>query len=330
VRDLKNTLYVVVPCYNEEEVLRETARRLGEKTATLIKEGRISEKSRVVFVDDGSRDSTWDIINNLCDGDNLFAGVGLSRNRGHQNALFAGLMTVRNAADMIISIDADLQDDTDAIGQMVDEYLSGCDIVYGVRESRKKDSVFKRVTAEGFYKLLRVLGADIVFNHADYRLMSSRALGALAEYGEQSLFLRGLVPMLGYKTAVVKYERGKRYAGESKYPLKKMLALAFNGAASLSLRPLRIITAIGAIMLIAAAALLIYLIVALCQGKSVLDWKIVTFSIWFIGGFIMLALGIVGEYVGRAYMETKRRPRYNIDRTAGMPLCGESVNIIEN
>jgi glycosyltransferase involved in cell wall biosynthesis len=317
---LKDTLFLVVPCYNEEEVLHETARRLGEKVKELAAEGKISEASRVLFVDDGSRDRTWDVICGLCGGDSLFAGLGLSRNCGHQYALFAGLMRVRNEADMVISIDADLQDDTDAIDSMVDEYLGGCDVVYGVRESRVKDSLFKRATAEGYYKLLRILGCDVVFNHADYRLLSARALAALSEYGEQSLFLRGLVPMLGYKTAVVKYERGARFAGESKYPLKKMLALAFDGVASLSLRPLRIVTAMGAIMLFAAAALFVYSVVALCLGQPVLDWKIITFSIWAVGGLVMLALGIVGEYVGRAYMETKRRPRYNIDRVAGAPF----------
>ena len=315
---MMNTLYIVVPCYNEEEVLRETARRLCDKARAMMSGGKISEASKVVFVDDGSRDGTWEIISGLCDEDGIFAGIGLSRNRGHQNALFAGLMSVRSDADMVISIDADLQDDTDAIDRMVDEYLAGCDVVYGVRESRVKDSFFKRATAEGYYKLLSMLGCDIVFNHADYRLLSSRALEALSEYGEQRLFLRGLVPMLGFRTATVKYERGERFAGESKYPLKKMLGLAFDGVASLSLRPLRIVTAVGAVMLVLAAALFVYMIVALCLGQTVLDWKITTFSIWAVGGLITLALGIVGEYVGRAYMETKHRPRYNVARVKGL------------
>lgn len=310
-------MYIVVPCYNEEEVLRETAGRLSDKLRRMAGEGKISQSGKVVFVDDGSRDGTWQIITELCEEDSIYAGVGLSRNRGHQYALFAGLMAVKDDADMVVSIDADLQDDTEAISLMVDEFLGGCDIVYGVRDKREKDSFFKRFTAEGYYKLLSFLGADVVFNHADYRLMSSRALSALSEYGEQRLFLRGLVPLLGYKTAIVKYERGERFAGESKYPLKKMLALAFDGMAALSLRPLRVVTALGAIMLLAAFGFFVYLIVLLCLGRPVSGIKAVFLSVWAVGGLIMLALGIVGEYVGRAYMETKNRPRYVIDRRVG-------------
>jgi len=315
---LENTLYIVVPCYNEQEVLHETAKRLGEKMAALETAGKISDAGRIVFVDDGSRDSTWSIIEQLCAGDKLFAGVKLSRNRGHQNALLAGLMAVRDEADMVISIDADMQDDINAIDRMVDEYHNGCDIVYGVRENRESDSFFKRVSAEGYYKLLRALGCDIMFNHADYRLMSSRALASLAEYGEQRLFLRGLVPMLGYKTAVVRYVRGVREAGESKYPLKRMLTLAIDGLTSLSLRPLRIVTMAGVVMLIAAAALFVYMVVLLIMGRAILDWKIITFSVWAVGGIITLSLGIVGEYVGRTYNEAKHRPRFNIEKTMGL------------
>ena len=313
-----NTLYLVVPCYNEEEVLLDTAGKLGAKMKALAASGRISAASRVVFVDDGSRDRTWAIIEELGEGDALYAGVKLSRNRGHQHALLAGLMTVRGEADMYISLDADLQDDVEAIDAMVDEFRGGCDIVYGVRKRREKDTFFKRATAEGFYWLLKKLGCDIVFNHADYRLMSARALEALSEYGEQSPYLRGLVPQIGYRTAIVEYDRGAREAGESKYPLKRMLSLAFDGLLSLSMKPLRIVTAAGALMLLAAAALLVYSLVTVFMGQTMLGWKIVTVSVWAVGGIATLSIGIVGEYVGRAFAETKRRPRYFIERTRGL------------
>ena len=313
-----NTLYIVVPCYNEEEVLRETAKQLKGKITALIDSGKVSQDSKIVFVDDGSRDRTWEIIEELCAGDKVFAGITLSHNRGHQNALLAGLMSVRHEADMVISMDADMQDDIGAVDEMVDEYLRGCDIVYGVRSKRERDSFFKRVTAEGYYKLLAALGCKIVFNHADYRLMSARALEALSEYGEQSLFLRGIIPMLGFKTAVVEYERGERFAGESKYPLGKMLALAADGVTSLSLRPLRFITWAGVVSVFIAFALLIYSIVTLFMGQQILNWKIITISIWGMGGIILLAIGLLGEYIGRAYMEVKRRPRYNIYKTTGL------------
>jgi len=298
--------------------LRETARRLGEKMKALMGEGRISETGKVVFVDDGSRDATWDIIEELSAADPVFAGIKLSRNRGHQQALLAGLMEIRGEADLVISIDADLQDDIDAIDRMIDEFYNGCDIVYGVRRNRDKDSFFKRKTAEGYYKLLRSCGCDVVFNHADYRLMSARALKALSEYSEQRIFLRGLVPQLGFKTAIVEYDRGVREGGESKYPLRRMLSLAFDGLMSLSLRPLRLVTAAGVLMLFIAAALLIYSVVMLIKGQSMLDWKIVTVSVWAVGGIITLSLGIVGEYVGRAFIEAKRRPRYFVDKTIGL------------
>jgi len=285
---------------------------------TLATAGKISEAYKIAFVDDGSRDNTWNMIEELCRAESVFAGVRLSRNRGHQNALLAGLFAVMNEADAVVSIDADLQDDIDAIDNMIDGYLGGCDIVYGVRQNREKDSFFKRSTAEGFYKLLQALGCDIVFNHADYRLMSSRAIQALTAYSEQGLFLRGLVPMLGYKTSSVYYTRSERQAGESKYPLKRMLALALDGVASLSLKPLRIIMAVGCIMLFLSAILLILCIVALCTGHGILDWKIITFSIWAVGGLLMLALGIVGEYVGRTFIETKHRPRFNIETISGL------------
>ena len=315
---MKNTLYIVVPCYNEEEVLPETSKRLYEKLSSLMAAGKISGESRILFVDDGSSDGTWELIQKLHEESEVFTGVSLSHNRGHQNALLAGLMTAKDRADVVISMDADLQDDIGAVDQMLDEYFAGCDIVYGVRAKRERDSFFKRITAEGYYKVLKAMGCDVVFNHADYRLMSARALDALAEYGEQNLFLRGIVPMLGYKTATVTYERGERFAGESKYPLKKMLALAGDGVASLSLKPLRFITGAGIILLFLAVILLIYSIVRWCMGYTILDWKIITISVWGVGGLVLTALGIVGEYIGRAYMETKKRPRYNIGETVGL------------
>ena len=295
-----------------------TAELLTAKLQALTASGKISVESKVVFVDDGSRDSTWDIVEGMVEGGGPFAGVKLSRNRGHQCALLAGLMAVRGHADMVISIDADLQDDLDAIDKMVDDYLGGFDIVYGVRKSREADSFFKRATAEGYYKLLRRHGCDIVFNHADFRLMSSRALDALSEYGEQSLFLRGIVPQLGYRTSIVEYERKLRMAGESKYPLKRMLALACDGLFSFSLRPLRLVAAAGALMLFLGLALLVFSVVMLFFGESMLDWKIVTVSVWVVGGAVTLSLGVVGEYVGRTLVETKRRPRFFIDRTVGL------------
>ena len=315
---MKNTLYIVVPCYNEEEVLGEAASRLKDKMTSLISGDRISADSRVLFVNDGSRDRTWELIRALGEKDPLFTGISLSRNRGHQNALLAGLMTARGRADMVISMDADLQDDIGAVDKMVTEYLSGADVVYGVRDNREKDTFFKRFTAEGYYKVLDAMGCQVVFNHADYRLLSARALDALSEYGERSMFIRGIIPMLGYRTATVTYERGERFAGESKYPLKKMLALAFDGIYSLSLKPIRVITGLGAALLVLAFALFVYTVVRLCMGQTILDWKIVTISIWGVGGLILVALGIVGEYVGRAYMELKQRPRYHIGETVGL------------
>jgi glycosyltransferase involved in cell wall biosynthesis len=316
--ELENRLYIVVPCYNEEEVLGETASRLKAKMAGLIGAGKIAADSRVMFVNDGSKDKTWAMIRDLCAGDSLFAGVSLSRNRGHQNALLCGLMTARGKADMVISMDADLQDDIGAVDKMVEEYLSGSDVVYGVRNKRDKDTFFKRFTAEGYYKLLRAMGCQVVFNHADYRLLSARALDALSEYGEQNMFIRGIIPMLGFKTATVLYERGERFAGESKYPLKKMLKLAFDGIYSLSMKPVKVITGLGVTLLVMAAALFVYSIVRLFMGYTFLDWKIVTISIWGVGGLILLAIGIIGEYIGRAYIELKGRPRYHIGETVGL------------
>jgi len=304
-----NRLFVVIPCYNEEEVLPETSRRISEKMRALISAGKIAENSRVVLVNDGSKDRTWEIICGLHKKDSLFSGVNLSRNRGHQNALLAGLLTVKDLADMTISMDADLQDDINAIDEMVDKYLSGCDVVYGVRSSREKDTFFKRFTAESFYRLIRNLGGEVVFNHADYRLLSRRALDALSQYGETNLFLRGIIPMLGFKSDIVTYERGERFAGESKYPLKKMLAFAVEGITSLSAKPMRLILGLGAIMLLFG---LISLIISIAGGSSA-AFNFMTFSIWAVGGLILISLGVVGEYVGKIYLETKKRPRFIVE-----------------
>jgi len=309
---MNNTLYIVVPCYNEEEVLPETSRRLEEKLNALIKAGKVSGKSRILFVNDGSKDKTWEVIARLCQRSPLFCGVDLSRNRGHQNALLAGLMTAKDRADAVISMDADLQDDVDAADEMVDKYLEGVDIVYGVRSSRKKDSFFKRFTAEGFYRVMNLLGAETVFNHADYRLMSRRALEGLAEFREVNLFLRGIVPMIGYRTDVVTYERGERFAGESKYPLKKMLAFAMEGVTSLSVKPLRMITALGFIIFLVSLVMIAYNIVRFFAGQTVTGWASLACSLWALGGLNLLALGVVGEYIGKIYLESKGRPRFII------------------
>lgn len=307
-----NTLYIVVPCYNEEAVLPETAKRLRSKLESLIADGVVSPGSRILFVNDGSRDATWPIIMALHRDCPLFSGVDLTRNRGHQNALLAGLMTAKDKADLVISMDADLQDDIGAVDEMVAKYHEGCDIVYGVRSSRKKDTFFKRVTAEGFYRFMNALGANVVFNHADYRLMSKAALEGLAEFKEVNLFLRGIVPMIGYTTATVEYERGERFAGESKYPLKKMIAFALEGITSLSTKPIRLITALGFLIFLVSVAMLITFIIQWAMGMTVAGWASVICSVWAIGGLILLSLGVIGEYIGKIYLETKHRPRFLI------------------
>lgn len=307
-----NTLYIVVPCYNEEAVLPETAKRLRSKLESLIADGVVSPGSRILFVNDGSRDATWPIIMALHRDCPLFSGVDLTRNRGHQNALLAGLMTAKDKADLVISMDADLQDDIGAVNEMVAKYHEGCDIVYGVRSSRKKDTFFKRVTAEGFYRFMNALGANVVFNHADYRLMSKAALEGLAEFKEVNLFLRGIVPMIGYTTATVEYERGERFAGESKYPLKKMIAFALEGITSLSTKPIRLITALGFLIFLVSVAMLITFIIQWAMGMTVAGWASVICSVWAIGGLILLSLGVIGEYIGKIYLETKHRPRFLI------------------
>ena len=310
---MADTLYVVIPCYKEEEVLPETSKRMKEKMNTLISKGKISEKSRVMFVNDGSTDRTWEIIRDLHSKDKLFSGVNLSRNRGHQNALLAGLMTAKNYADMVISMDADLQDDINAIDEMVDKYYEGCDVVYGVRSSRAKDTFFKKFTAEGFYKIMKAMGADIVFNHADYRLMSKRALEGLAEFKEVNLFLRGIVPEIGYKSGIVEYERAERFAGESKYPLKKMLSFAFDGITSLSIKPIRFIMDLGFLISFVSVIALIWSICVKIWGSSEAGWASIMASIWLIGGIELLSIGVIGEYVGKMYKETKHRPRFIIE-----------------
>ena len=307
-----DTLYIVVPCYNEEEVLPETSKRLREKLRALVAGGKISSLSKIMLVNDGSKDRTWELISHLNAADSVFSGVCLSRNRGHQNALLAGLMTARRYADMVISMDADLQDDMDAVDKMVEKYYEGCDIVYGVRSSREKDSFFKRFTAEGFYKITNSLGGEVVFNHADYRLMSRRALDALSEYSEVNLFLRGIVPMLGYKTDIVEYERGERFAGVSKYPLKKMLSFAGDGITSLSSKPIKFISFAGILSIITAIVLLVVFIAGSFFEQTLWGWRILLFNMVLFGGLILLSIGIVGEYVGKSYIETKRRPLYFI------------------
>lgn len=311
---MAHKLMVVIPCYNEEEVLPETSRRLVEKMASLEKKGLITPDSRVLLVNDGSRDRTWEMICELHKENPLFDGVKLSRNRGHQNALLAGLMTARNRCDISISMDADLQDDMDAMDRFIEKYNEGCDVVYGVRNKRETDTFFKRETALMFYRLMKGLGVDITYNHADYRLMSNRALNALAQFGEVNLFLRGLAPLVGFQSDVVTYDRSERFAGESKYPLKKMLAFAIDGITSFSVKPLRLITSVGLGIFVVSLFMLLYTLISWIAGKTVVGWTSTLASIWMIGGIQLLSLGIIGEYVGKIYNETKRRPRFIIER----------------
>lgn len=309
---MASVLYIVVPCYREEAVLPETSKRLKGKLHRLIEDGKISDESRVLFVNDGSTDNTWSVIKQLHEEDVLFSGINLSCNRGHQNALLAGLMTAKNFADVTISMDADLQDDINAIDEMIDKYHEGYDIVYGVRSSRKSDTFFKRFTAEAFYHLIDFLGAKTVFNHADYRLMSKRALEGLEKFKEVNLFLRGMVPMIGYPSTTVEYERGERFAGESKYPLKKMLVFAIEGITSLSVKPLRGIALLGLLIFAFSIFMLVYFVFQWVRGATVVGWASLVCSIWAIGGLVLLSLGVVGEYIGKIYLETKERPRFII------------------
>ena len=307
-------LYLAIPCYNEEEVLWDTAEKLLNKYYDMMSERKISQKSKIVFIDDGSKDSTWEIIEDLHKQNPIFQGIKLTCNRGHQNALLAGLMTLKDRADAVISIDADLQDDINVFDDMLKEYENGCDVVYGVRSKRETDTFFKRFTAEAFYKILNHMGAKVIFNHADFRLMSKRALEAFSLYKETNIFLRGMVPLIGYKSDIVTYERSERLAGESKYPLKKMLALAWEGITSLSIQPIRIITWAGLIIFLVSLIMIIYSLVSFFIGASVSGWASTLCSIWALGGLQLLAIGIIGEYIGKIYLETKRRPRFIVEK----------------
>ncbi len=312
-------LYIVVPCYNEETVLPLTAPMFLEKINALTAQGKISPDSRILFVNDGSRDRTWDIIEDLSRQDEHYEGIAQSRNRGHQAAVLAGLMEARTRCDITISIDCDGQDDIGAMDAMVDAYLDGCEVVYGVRSKRDTDTFFKRFTAEGFYKLLKAMGAEVVFNHADYRLISSRVLKEFANFKEVNLFLRGMVPMVGFKSTSVYYERHERIAGESKYSLKKMLALAFDGITSLSVKPIRMVFFAGLLIMLLSFIGIVWAVVAAMLGHSVAGWASLACLVCFVGGVQCLFLGLIGEYIGKIYLEVKARPRYIIsDRTDDM------------
>ena len=305
-------LYIVVPCYNEEAVLPITNVMFSDKIEELIKNKKISKKSRVLFVNDGSKDETWNIIKKLSNENEYIEGISLSRNRGHQNALLGGLMEVKDKCDISISIDCDGQDDINAMNEMVDKYLEGYEVVYGVRSKRETDTFFKRFTAESFYKLLNAMGAEVVFNHADYRLISSRVLKEFADFKEVNLFLRGMVPLVGFKSSTVYYERHERLAGESHYPLSKMLALAFDGITSLSIRPIRFITFFGVLVALFSFIGVLYTLIAKLSGHAVDGWASTTCILCFVSGVQLISLGVIGEYIGKIYMETKRRPRYII------------------
>lgn len=306
-------LYIVVPCYNEEEALPITAKRLAELTDDMRERQLIDPASRILLVDDGSKDRTWEVISGLHARDGRFEGVKLAHNAGHMNALWAGMTMAEPKCDCVITIDADLQDDVEAMYGFLEKYLEGADVVSGVRSSREKDTFFKRTTAQGFYRLMNRLGVEMVYNHADYRLLSKRALQALLSFGEVNMFLRGMVPMLGFKTATVEYERGERVAGESKYPLKKMVAFAIEGITSLSNRPIRYVTLLGILCGLLGVAMGIYVLVALCGGRAVAGWASIMMSIWLLGGLQLMALGLIGEYIGKIYMETKRRPKFILE-----------------
>lgn len=311
-----NTLMIVVPCYNEEEVLQETAKRLKVKIDQLKAASLIANESKIVFVDDGSKDKTWTLIQSLNDQEpETFSGIKLSRNKGHQNALLAGLLEAEKHSDFTISMDADLQDDIEVVDEFIKKYREGNHVVYGVRSSRKKDTFFKRFTAEAFYKLMKVLGVDIVFNHADYRLLSKAVIGHLAEFKEVNLFLRGIIPLIGYPSSIVHYERNERFAGESKYPLKKMLAFAFEGITSFSIRPIRLIMSVSLTMFLVSIIMIVYTMVRYFTGNTVSGWAFLNISLWMIAGIQTLLLGVVGEYVGKIYSETKERPKFFIEKS---------------
>lgn len=322
--DDSKTLYIVIPCYNEEEVLMEITNQLKKKITNLIKNKKISVNSKVLYVNDGSKDKTWEIIKKISKKDNLFTGISLAKNSGHQNALLAGLLVSKNYADMVISMDADLQDDIDAIDEMIEKYYAGCDIVYGVRKSRKSDSLFKKHTAQLFYKIMISMGVDIVYNHADYRLTSKRVLDNLEDFKETNLFLRGIFPLIGYNSDIVYYERKKRYAGKTKYPVKKMMDFAWNGITSFSVKPIQMIRNLGIIILLGSIIFLLWLIIETILGKTYNIGIYLMGSIWLLGGIQILSLGIVGEYIGKISDEVKNRPRYIIDEN--LINTGDSKN----
>ena len=311
------TVYLVVPCYNEEEVLPETVRRLTEQLALMGERGLADERSRMLLVDDGSRDKTWALIEGFSKENPRVCGLKLAHNRGHQNALLAGLMEARLHADCAISLDADLQDDVAVLPEFVRKFTEGCDVVYGVRNRRDTDTAFKRVTAQGFYKFMRALGVDVVYNHADHRPMSRRALEALSEHRDANLSLRRLVPLIGYRSDYVYYDRHERFAGESKYPLKKMISFALDGITSFSVRPLRLISRLGIFVSIASVAGLLYALISHFLGLTVAGWTAIVCSIWLLGGLQLLCIGVVGGYVGKIYSEVKARPRYRVEEKAG-------------
>jgi glycosyltransferase involved in cell wall biosynthesis len=306
-------LYIVVPCYNEEEALPHSSKRLGALLADLVEKGMIRPESRITLVDDGSKDATWRVITELHEKDPRFEGVKLAHNAGHMNALWAGMTMVAERCDCLVTIDADLQDDVNAIYGFLENYRAGADVVYGVRANRETDTAFKRVTAQGFYKMMRIMGVETVYNHADYRLLSRRAVQALLSFGEVNMFLRGMVPMLGFRTATVPYERGTRVAGESKYPLRKMIGLAVDGITSFSNKPIRYVTATGFLCALLGIAMAIYAVVTRLAGRSVQGWASLMMSVWLIGGMQLIAMGMIGEYIGKIYMEVKRRPKFILD-----------------
>ena len=328
----KPIISIIAPCFNEEEVLPKTAETLASRLRQLKNEQIIDEKSSVLFVDDGSTDNTWQVIRKIHEENpEIFTGIKLSANTGQQNALFCGLLAVKDRADAAVTMDADLQDDTDTIDQMIGKFINGCEIVYGVRSNRGTDGLFKRASAGAFYRFTRLLGIDLVYNHADFRLLGAKALAALAEYNEVNLFLRGIVPMLGFKTDTVYYCRKKRAAGKSKYPLTKMLKFAFEGITSFSVKPMRLITLLGVLVITASVAMIVYFIIRYFGGRTVTGWASVACSIWGIGGLILFSIGVIGEYIGKIYLETKRRPRYHIeqclsaDKSARNPNSADSL-----
>ena len=308
-----STVYLVIPCYNEEAVLPETVKRLTDKLQRMIDSGRADENSRFLLVDDGSKDKTWELITGFCRENVYCSGLKLAHNRGHQNALLAGLMAAKDKADCAISLDADLQDDIEVLDQFVDKFHEGCDVVYGVRNKRDTDSFFKRSTARGFYKVMHILGVDVVYDHADYRLMSRRALDALSEYHEVNLFLRGIVPLIGYRSDYVFYDRHERFAGESKYPLKKMISFALDGITSFSVKPLKLISNLGILISCLSVLGLLYALISYFTGNAVAGWTAIVCSIWLLGGIQLLCIGVLGGYIGKLYSEVKARPRYRIE-----------------